>query len=665
MKAAGEMLRMAMVAFAAANAAVRESGSDTRMQKVIQMLEGMLTKGKQDKHEEAVQFAAYKSFCDDTSIDKKRAIEEANEKIELLNADIEKYTTDSAALTKLIAGHDADIAAWTGDIKAATTIRNLEKADYEKTHQDYSESIEVLPRAIKALEDQSHDRSKASLLQLKTSSFIPPEAKKAIDAFLAQDPDVDLAITAPEAAGYEFQSHGIIEMLEKLLEKFETERTQLERVERDYQGAFDLLLHDTKLQIGEAERDRTDKSELKAKKLQAKADAEGELADTTATRDADQKYLDDLTATCTQKAAEFTEREQLRAEELEAVGKAIEVLSENAVGSADKYLPYLLQRGSSLAALRADQSSSAQAKAARFLRERASRLSSRVLNTLAQRVADDPFAKVKKMIKELLAKLMEEAGEEADHKQWCDGELATNEQTRKEKTDAIEVLHAEIDRLSASIAKLNEEMSSLQKGIAEIDAAVAKATEIRQEEKATNEKTIADAQEAQAAISKAMTVLKDFYKKAGEATSLVQQKPPEIFDSAYKGMQGVNNGVIGILEVVETDFARLEADTSAEEASAAKEYDKFMADSKADKESKTVDIETKTIKAHEEDQALRKNKEDLEGTQGELNAALEYFDKLKPSCIDAGTSYDDRVDRRKEEIDSLQQALKILNGEDI
>lgn len=58
-------------------------------------------------------------------------------------------------------------------------------------------------------------------------------------------------------------------------------------------------------------------------------------------------------------------------------------------------------------------------------------------------------------------------------------------------------------------------------------------------------------------------------------------------------------------------------------------------------------------------------KEDLEGTQKELDAALAYFDKLKPSCVDSGVSYEDRVARRKEEIESLQEALKILNGEDI
>merc|ERR1711865_768651 len=217
---------------------------------------------------------------------------------------------------------------------------------------------------------------------------------------------------------------------------------------------------------------------------------------------------------------------------------------------------------------------------------------------------------------------------------------------RKEKTEAVERLHAEIDELQASIAKLTEEISELTKAIAELDAAMAKATTIRQ-------------------VEKALTVLKEFYAKAGDATALLQQQPdaPEIFDAPYKGMQAENGGVIGMLEVIQSDFARLESDTKAAEATAQKEYDEFMTDSEVDKAQKTKDVEHKTAKKQDQEQAMTEKSADLEGTQKELDAALAYFDKLKPSCVDAGVSYDDRVARRKEEIESLQEALRILNGE--
>jgi len=267
----------------------------------------------------------------------------------------------------------------------------------------------------------------------------------------------------------------------------------------------------------------------------------------------------------------------------------------------------------------------------------------------------------------LIVRLMEEANEEAEHKGWCDTELSTNEQTRKEKTEAVETLHAEIDMLEASISKLTEDIAELTKAVAELDAAMSEATKLRQDEKSTNTETIKDAGEAQTAVAQALTVLKEFYAKAGEATALLQQQPeaPEIFDKPYQGMQSENGGVVGMLEVIESDFARLEADTKAAEATAQKEYDTFMTDSKVDKESKTKDIEHKTAKKQDEEQALVVKHEDLEGTQKELDAALAYFDKLKPSCVDAGVSFEDRVARRKEEVESLQEALRILNGEDL
>merc|ERR1719409_835089 len=103
----------------------------------------------------------------------------------------------------------------------------------------------------------------------------------------------------------------------------------------------------------------------------------------------------------------------------------------------------------------------------------------------------------------------------------------------------------------------------------------------------------------------------------------------------------------------------------ASEDTAQREYDAFMADAKADKAAKVKDIEKKTATKQDKEQSLTSTSEDLEGTQKELDAVLVYFDKLKPSCVEVGVSFDDRVARRKEEIASLQEALKILQGEDI
>merc|ERR1719159_1837934 len=157
---------------------------------------------------------------------------------------------------------------------------------------------------------------------------------------------------------------------------------------------------------------------------------------------------------------------------------------------------------------------------------------------------------------------MEEATEEAETKGFCDTELSTNEHTRKEKTAQVETLTADIDELTASITVLTEEIGDLTTQVAQLEAAVNKATAIRLAEKKKNKETISDAQDAQAAVEKALGVLKAFYDKASTATALAQQ--PEIFDDTpYKGMGAESGGVVGMIEVIQSDFERLEAETTS------------------------------------------------------------------------------------------------------
>merc|ERR1740117_1268186 len=131
------------------------------------------------------------------------------------------------------------------------------------------------------------------------------------------------------------------------------------------------------------------------------------------------------------------------------------------------------------------------------------------------------------------------------------------------------------------------------------------------------------------------------------------------------GQQGQAGGVVGMLEVIASDFVRLEADTKSSEETAQTEYDTFMTDSTVDKDKKSTDIDHKQAKKQDQTQALGVANKDLAGNQKELDAAMMYFDKLKPDCVDMGVDYNDRVARRKEEIQSLQEALTILSGDGI
>merc|ERR1719171_2450584 len=487
-----------------------------------------------------------------------------------------------------------------------------------------------------------------------------PRSAKVFASLLARD-SMGMDMEAPEASEYESHAGQIVEMAEGMEHKLEDEQEGGWQEESEAQHAFTMLEQTLTDEIEKHTRIRGVKASTKKEKETRAAEAEGELSEAKAAHEADTEYLADLKATCEQKTVDFHARQELRAGELEAIDKAVEILESTAVsGSADKHLP---AAASALAQLRLSAGERSLSAAAAMLALQSKRTGSRILAALSNRVANEPFGKVIKMIKDMIMKLTEEATDEAEHKGFCDTELTTNKQTRDSVSAEVAELTATIEELSAKSAKLAQSVTELSGEVAELDAAVSKATSLRAEEKEKNTATIADAQGAIAAVGKAITVLKDFYAKAEGATAFAQVKGvaddmPETFDKPYTGME--NGGVMGMLEVTLSDFQRLEAETTEAEEAGAAEFTKFSNDSELDKAKKEMEIKMKSELKTKTDSSTATAQNDLAAAQEQLNSAMEYYEKLKPSCVDAGLSYEDRVAARKEEIQSLKEALSIL-----
>jgi len=664
-------MKVFLCAALAATLASRATASAvTPVQKVLELLGDMIVKAEAEKHEEMKKMASFMQFCESTKAHKEKSISDAAAAIEQLNADIEKALSDAETLGSEIKELDAKLDGMAADMASATSVRNEENAAYKATHLDYEETLTACAKAIAVLSSKSANVPQA-LLQFRAVAEqrrVPAAARDALQSLL----QVDTEVSAPEANAYEFQSSSVITMLEKLEKKFKKEQLALEKEEMNKRTAYDLLMQRL---TDETEHDtavRKEKAAAKAAALEDAADKKLELADTEKGKKEDEAYLTDLITGCGSKKKDFDSRQELRAQEIEAIKKAVEIISSpDVAGAAEKHLPSALQVATApaLAQLRSAMPQEMQNRAATLLAQRAQSSGSRLLAMVAEHASDDPFAKVKKMIKDLIAKLIEEANAEADHKSWCDEELADNKKTRDEYTAEVEKLTAKVDELTARIAQLATDIEELEAGIIEVTAAMKKATEERLAEKATNTKTIEEAKTAQHAISSALTVLKDFYDKAATATALAQrgfnEDAPETFDKPYQGLQGMKHGPIGLLETIQSDFARLEADTTAEESEAAREFVTFMRDSKVDKATKETSLKHSISRKMELTHDLADTKKDLRGAHDGLQAANEYFEKLKPSCLDLGLSYEERVRKRKEEIVALQEALMILSGEEI
>merc|ERR1719458_2074952 len=227
------------------------------------MLDALAAKGKADKIAEATEFAKFHEWCDGLRMEKETGIAEAAEQIEQLEADINKADADAEVLTGEIKELEAAVAKAEDELAAAAAVREKELADYTAQHKDLSESISACARAINALKARSADVPQ-SLLQVKNKPAVDAYARAVISSFLA----VNTEAGAPEANAYEFQSGGVVGMLEKLEAKFKEQLLVVEKEEMNAKANFMLLKQQLTDNIKEDNKIIGQKTEEKAGRLE-------------------------------------------------------------------------------------------------------------------------------------------------------------------------------------------------------------------------------------------------------------------------------------------------------------------------------------------------------------------------------------------------------------
>jgi len=172
---------------------------------------------------------------------------------------------------------------------------------------------------------------------------------------------------------------------------------------------------------------------------------------------------------------------------------------------------------------------------------------------------------------------------------------------------------------------------------------------IRQKEKQIFLSNQADLQQGLQGVKLALKLLRDYYAK----------------DTDHEAAVGAGSGVIGLIEVVESDFSKNLAEITADEDTAQGAYDRETKENALTKATKDQDVKYKTKEATHLDSAVAEMSSDLQGVDAELAAILEYKGKLVEMCVAKAEPYEERKRRREEEIAGLKQALQILEGESV
>jgi chromosome segregation ATPase len=637
--------------------------------KVLDLLAGLQAKIVGEGEEAQKAYDEFAEWCEDASKNLDYEIKTGKGEVADLKALIAEQVATTEELTAKVEELASSIATDEADLQAATEIRAKEATDFGAEETELVEVVDTLGRAIGILEREMQ-KGGASLLQnvegvvqalstmVQAAALSSADGAKLTALVQSSQQSDDDSMGAPAAAVYEGHSGGILDVLGNLQEEAEGQLDAARKKETTALHNFEMLKQSLVDQIKFATSDSDKAKKGIAQAGEKKAGAEGDLDVTSKDLAEDLKSLGGLHQDCMTKAQDFEAATKSRGEELTALASAKKVISETSSGATRQ--SYGLEQVSFLQIARSKMSTGADLakfEAVRFIRDLAMKENSPALAQLASRMSSamrlnsgssDPFAKVKGLISDMLAKLEADADADATQKAYCDKEMAESNDKKDEMNTEIAKLTTKIDQMSARSSKLKEEVAALQKALATLAKEQQEMDKMRSEEKAIYDHDRPELEQGLDGIKTALKVLREYYAQD---------------DKSHSSADGAAGGIVGLLEVIESDFSKGLAEMIATEEQAAALYDRETKENAVVKATKDKDETYKTKEYVGLDKAIAQATSDRTGVDTELAAVMEYLKKLDDMCIAKPDTYAERKRRREAELAGLKEALTILEGQ--
>mmetsp|Transcript_15651 Transcript_15651/g.41443 ORF Transcript_15651/g.41443 Transcript_15651/m.41443 type:complete len:705 (+) Transcript_15651:71-2185(+) len=680
-----KMFRTLAVLGACATSAIAETSNP--LGKVLDLMDELAAKVTKEGEVEVKAFKEYFDWCDDTAKNGQFAIQTATKQVEKLTAKIAQLTGDIQAGDENIAELASAIATAEKELADATLIREKEASDFAASEHELVDAVDTLDRAVGILQKEA-SKNPAALAQVDTSnmanmlqalsavldaSAFPGEDQKKLAAFVQEQQrasEEDAELGAPAAATYKSHSGGIVEVLEDMKEKAESQLSDLRKAENNGKHNFDMLKQSLEDQLGADNKDMDEEKSTKAANAEAKATDEGDLEVTQKSLANSQEELETARSTCMQTASDHEATVNARTEELAVIAKARQVLEETSSGAVAQSYSFV-QVGVRMQ----NRADLAKSEVVTMVKSLAKKHHSAALAQLASKIAavvkygalggEDPFGKVKGLISDMISKLEKEMNEEASEKKFCDEQMSKTDTKKQELDYDLNKMTAKIDQAASASAGLKAEVQELQAELASGLKSQAEMDVIRREESSAFVQAKSDLEIGLEGVRKALGVLREYYGGAAAAAAsaaMLQDDQPPVPEKHEKA-GGAGTSILGILEVVESDFATNLAKEESEESDAQAVYEKMTEENKLTKTSKDQDVKYKTAEAQSLDKTISDLSSDRETTNTEHAAVMEFYAKIKERCIAKPETYEERKRRRVEEIAGLKEALNILEQE--
>jgi len=643
---------------------------------VISLLQKLKIQSTEEGAAEAASFQKFTYWCKTSEKTLTKAIKTEKKDIAALTDKIDGLASDIESLTSDIATLKSDIESMETASDKAKTVRGDEKSLYDDEQKNFEDTITAIDEAITTLKG-----SKASLLQT--------DAKKKVEKAQAMAE----VMGKPAAKTYSFKSGGIIETFKAMKAEFEADKLDSTTAETNKLNAYNLAKQARDTALSTAKASKKEKEDIKGDKESEKATSESTKSETETALSDDTATLEQTDKECKTVTGEWEERSAIREGEIKAMDMAAKILSKvTGVRNPDEHeIPKkaLMEATSrveqdtasyeaKMAGISFLQLDDPKTKAVNLLKKAASVAHSKALQKLAQEIStyDGPFDKIKQMIQKMIFRLMSEQKDEDDHKNWCDMEMEKSTESKDDKDEKINMLKKKVAEHDAAIKKLIKAITENNDKAAQLTKYMEEETELRNENHAEIVATIKDSQDAQAAVTQATQVLKDFYKESGmiakEPWEFVQVSSrrgvdlpdsPDTWDSSYTGVTDPENGADGVLALLDgvlQKFSAMEADAKVQDETDQKNYEKDMQASKISLEETKQDTQMKTTKKDSMQEKMEGLAATLKHTTSEFDAVVQYLKDLQPACGEGDSSYEDRKKARADEITALRKAQTIL-----
>jgi len=622
---------------------------------VIALLEKLEVQTKEEGAAEAATFQKLQYWCKRSTRRLTRAMKKEKKKISDLATKIEGLAADIETLGQ-------DIAALEAQLEVLDKQRYRAQAMRVDEHKLYGLDIENIAATIEATDQAIDSMTENNKLNARVKKF-----------------------------GAEVGAENrVIDTFTHMEEDWAADKLSEDEQEANALQAYKLAKQARDSAISTAEASKSEKEGIKADRESAKAQAESDKAEQENMLEGDEASLESTDQECKSKTEEWDERSKIRSAELEAMAVAKKILSKvTGVRNPDTHeIPTkaLLEATAHVSRDTADFTSAVsflqvrdpRVKAVNLLREAAREAHSKSLQKLAQEIStyDGPFDKIKAMIEKMIFRLMGEQKDEDEHKLWCDMETEKSTESKDDKAEKVALSTRKVAEMDATIKLLMKQIVENNEKVTSIEEYMNQETALRNENHAEILATIKDSSDAQAAISDAISVLKNFYMESGmipkEPFEFVQTgsrrdvelpDSPATWDSSYTGTADPKSGADGVLTLLDETmqkFSRQEADCKVADETDQKDYEQDMDNKKVEIDETRTDTQKKTSKKDSVEEKMHGMAAVLKSTSSQLDAVEQYLKDLEPACGTGDSSYEDRKKARADETDALRKAQTIL-----